>query len=157
LFPVQLQSHHEPQAIKTDAPAEAVWDVMRSYCQVRVLCVCLCVFCGESWSHVFCLQRFPPAITTAAASSSSSGKGKGKNVAPSAHAILARPVTRAVDFTVPAALRGPRKKAARWAPNPEDNWGPKRRAGRVVDVGEGGECEGEEEDEEGQQTKRMKS
>jgi len=106
------------------------------------------------------LQRFPPAITTAAASSSSSssGNGKGKNVAPSAHAILARPVTRAVDFTVPAALRGPRKKAARWAPNPEDNWGPKRRAGRVVDVGEGeGEGEGGEEDEDGQQTKRMKS
>ena len=81
-------------------------------------------------------------------------------MAPSAHAILARPVTRAVDFTVPAALRGPRKKAARWAPNPEDNWGPKRRAGRVVDVGEGDggvEGEGGEEDEEGQQTKRMKS
>ena len=79
-------------------------------------------------------------------------------MAPSAHAILARPVTRAVDFTVPAALRGPRKKAARWAPNPEDNWGPKRRAGRVVDVGEGeGEGEGGEEDEDGQQTKRMKS
>ena len=35
-----------------------------------------------------------------------------------------------VNFEAPAHLQERRKKAARWAPNPEEGWGPKRRAGR---------------------------
>lgn len=35
-----------------------------------------------------------------------------------------------VDFTVPECLLGEKKKALRFPPNPEANWGPKRRAGR---------------------------
>ena len=54
-----------------------------------------------------------------------------------------------VSFAIPPELRGPKKKAARWAPNPEEHWGPKRRAGRAPVAGaEGGEGE-EEGDGEG--------
>ena len=35
-----------------------------------------------------------------------------------------------VDFTIPPSLLGEKKKALRFPPNPEANWGPKRRAGR---------------------------
>jgi tRNA (guanine26-N2/guanine27-N2)-dimethyltransferase len=35
-----------------------------------------------------------------------------------------------VDFTIPECLLGEKKKALRFPPNPEANWGPKRRAGR---------------------------
>ncbi|KAJ1434129.1 hypothetical protein B484DRAFT_417597 [Ochromonadaceae sp. CCMP2298] len=53
-----------------------------------------------------------------------------------------------VDFTPAEALTQPRKKVARFAPNPEANWGPKRRAGRGGgDRGEGEGGEGGDEPE----------
>jgi tRNA (guanine26-N2/guanine27-N2)-dimethyltransferase len=29
------QAHHEPTALKTDAPASILWDIMRSYCKLH--------------------------------------------------------------------------------------------------------------------------
>lgn len=29
------QAHHEPTALKTDAPASVLWDIMRSYCKLH--------------------------------------------------------------------------------------------------------------------------
>jgi len=91
--------HHDPDAVKTDAPNSVLWDVMRAYC-----------------------QKNPPK---------GSCKKRDSKVAA---AILARPCSTVVDFSVPAILQGPKKKVLRFPPNPEANWGPKRRAGRLQEV-----------------------
>jgi tRNA (guanine26-N2/guanine27-N2)-dimethyltransferase len=94
------QFHHEPLAVKTDAPNYVIWDIMRAYCKLN-----------------------PPQRSAL------------KTVSPTALAILAKESKTVVDFTLHDSLKGPRKKAARFAPNPEDNWGPKRRAGRALKEG----------------------
>ena len=56
------------------------------------------------------------------------------------HNSLLPAMTCQVNFEAPAHLQEKRKKAARWAPNPEEGWGPKRRAGRgVVVMDDGGD------------------
>eukprot|EP01041_Mallomonas_annulata_P001576 gene1576-3049_t len=90
------QSHREPNAVKTDAPAEVVWDIMRCWC-----------------------AKYAPEVLT-------------KKYSPSCTAILTKTPKLVADFTIPEILLQPKKKATRFPPNPEINWGPKRRAGRLV-------------------------
>ena len=61
------------------------------------------------------------------------GVSKKKTLSPSSVIILKKTNNNpdlVVDFTIPACLTETKKKALRFPPNPEANWGPKRRAGR---------------------------
>ena len=52
--------------------------------------------------------------------------GKRLSETTAAHAkILAVPPRHRANFATTAAMRAPKTKARRWAPNPEENWGPK--------------------------------
>jgi tRNA (guanine26-N2/guanine27-N2)-dimethyltransferase len=92
------QFHHDPTAVKTNAPASFMFDLMRAWCVLH-----------------------PPE----------GSKHKAQSAA--AAAILSRSMTHEVSFEVPEALKlehNRRKKdaLARFPNNPEDNWGPKKRA-----------------------------
>jgi len=90
--------HHEPHAIKTDAPPKVVWDIMRSYCEAH-----------------------PPTGSSH------------KKCSNSAKAILSKEITTRANFEVTAdMLEKRRKKVARFPPNPEENWGPKRFASSTI-------------------------
>ena len=102
------QFHHDPGAIKTDAPASFIFDMMRAWCKLH-----------------------PPEGS------------KHKKQSSSAAAILAKPLTHTVSFLVSDTLKAEherkRKEAvARFPPNPEDHWGPKRRADGGGSGGVGG-------------------
>jgi tRNA (guanine26-N2/guanine27-N2)-dimethyltransferase len=64
--------------------------------------------------------------------SPSDGVSKKKKLPPSSKVILEKDnnTDLVIDFTIPASLLEDKKKALRFPPNPEANWGPKRRAGR---------------------------
>jgi tRNA (guanine26-N2/guanine27-N2)-dimethyltransferase len=64
--------------------------------------------------------------------SPSDGVSKKKKLQAGTVAILekANSTSIEVDFTIPECLMGEKKRALRFPPNPEANWGPKRRAGR---------------------------
>eukprot|EP00428_Durinskia_dybowskii_P073042 CAMPEP_0170412942 /NCGR_PEP_ID=MMETSP0117_2-20130122/31250_1 /TAXON_ID=400756 /ORGANISM="Durinskia baltica, Strain CSIRO CS-38" /LENGTH=570 /DNA_ID=CAMNT_0010670691 /DNA_START=61 /DNA_END=1773 /DNA_ORIENTATION=- len=57
-----------------------------------------------------------------------------KKLSEAAKRILAKECAVQADFTPAQILLGPKKKVARFPPNPEPNWGPKRRAGRAEKV-----------------------
>jgi len=93
------QFHHDPTAIKTDAPPLFIFDMMRAWC-----------------------REHPPEGS------------KHKKQSQAAVAILAKETTHTVSFRVSEEVKADherRKKLAfaRFPPNPEDFWGPKRRAG----------------------------
>lgn len=89
-------THKEPMAIKTDAPENVVWDIIRCWC----------------------LEHRPE------------GNGKKKLEMNSNRIdILSRPPEFIADFTV-VPSKAERTKALRHPPNPEQHWGPKKRAGR---------------------------
>jgi tRNA (guanine26-N2/guanine27-N2)-dimethyltransferase len=90
------QFHHEPHAIKTDAPQQLVWDIMRSYCKMN-----------------------PPV----------GSKHRTNNAV--SESILGKAISTVIDFTpAPSVLEKRALEVARFPPNPEDNWGPKRKAGK---------------------------
>eukprot|EP01039_Chlorochromonas_danica_P003441 gene3441-3769_t len=86
------QFHHDPYALKTDAPSKVVWDIIRSYAKIH--------------PPVFSAKRGQSAISKY---------------------ILSQEITTKVDFTHSKRVT---KGLARFPPNPEANWGPKRRAGK---------------------------
>ena len=93
------QFHHDPTAIKTNAPPSFMFDVMRTWCKVH-----------------------PPEGS------------KHKKQSTAAAAILTKEMTHQVSLEVSENIKKEyelRKKQpmARFPPNPEDFWGPKRRAG----------------------------
>jgi len=107
------QSHCTGDALKTDAPTTVVWDVMRAW-----------------------VKKHPV---------NQKGKGKNRNkkgdeIATPGDNILAQEPSASIDFTPSkkiaakyAAKRNKRlpngkKRVAKWAANPEKNWGPKRAA-----------------------------
>eukprot|EP00581_Thalassiosira_minuscula_P011742 CAMPEP_0183718872 /NCGR_PEP_ID=MMETSP0737-20130205/12014_1 /TAXON_ID=385413 /ORGANISM="Thalassiosira miniscula, Strain CCMP1093" /LENGTH=723 /DNA_ID=CAMNT_0025948515 /DNA_START=131 /DNA_END=2302 /DNA_ORIENTATION=- len=106
--------HKEPNAIKTNAPNSVVWDIVRAWC-----------------------KEHPPAKRKES-KRHRKGEAQGSNAPATAHdpadiaaRILAKEIqTKGIDFdTIPKELlRGERKKAKRWALNPEANWGPKKAA-----------------------------
>jgi len=90
------QFHHEPSALKTDAPPHVIWDIMRAWCAIS-----------------------PPEGS------------KHKKQLSAGAAILANKSRTEVSFELPEGkVDEPKKKISRFPPNPEENWGPKRRAGR---------------------------
>lgn len=101
--------HKEPQAVKTDAPNHVVFDIVRAWC-----------------------KKHPPSKRK---ESKRHRKGEipGSNAPPNpplietAEKILAKEIQTKVDFTIPKGY-GEKKKARRFAVNPEANWGPKKAA-----------------------------
>jgi tRNA (guanine26-N2/guanine27-N2)-dimethyltransferase len=103
--------HKEPQAVKTDAPNCVVWDIVRAWCKAH-----------------------PPSKRKESLRHKK-GDEPGSNAPPktnqppveTAEKILSKEITTKVDFTIPNGL-GEKKKARRFAVNPEANWGPKKAA-----------------------------
>ena len=101
--------HKEPNAVKTDAPNHVVWDVVRAWC-----------------------KEHPPAKRKAS-KKHRKGEAPGTNAPDKtpqmdvAEKILSNEMRTEIDFAIPEGF-GQRKKATRWALNPEANWGPKKAA-----------------------------
>eukprot|EP00579_Thalassiosira_antarctica_P020898 CAMPEP_0201971314 /NCGR_PEP_ID=MMETSP0904-20121228/36362_1 /ASSEMBLY_ACC=CAM_ASM_000553 /TAXON_ID=420261 /ORGANISM="Thalassiosira antarctica, Strain CCMP982" /LENGTH=722 /DNA_ID=CAMNT_0048520681 /DNA_START=193 /DNA_END=2361 /DNA_ORIENTATION=+ len=102
--------HKEPSAVKTNAPNHVVWDIVRAWCKEN-----------------------PPAKRKES-KRHRKGEDQGSNApvhqpdVDIATMILSKEMRMTkVDFTIPKGL-GERKKAKRWALNPEANWGPKKAA-----------------------------
>eukprot|EP00804_Cyclotella_cryptica_P002064 CCRYP_017835-RB/>CCRYP_017835-RB protein AED:0.01 eAED:0.01 QI:409/1/0.88/1/0.37/0.33/9/7259/738 len=101
--------HKEPQAVKTDAPNHVVWDVVRAWCK----------------DH--------PPNKRKESKRHKKGDEPGSNAPPNqpqfdiATKILAKEMKTAVDFTIPKGF-GEKRKARRYAVNPEAHWGPKKAA-----------------------------
>ncbi|KAL7518866.1 hypothetical protein ACHAWX_003671 [Stephanocyclus meneghinianus] len=101
--------HKEPQAVKTDAPNHVVWDVVRAWC-----------------------KDHPPNIRKES-KRHKKGEEPGSNAPPNqphldiATKILSNEMKTEVDFTIPKGF-GVKRKARRYAGNPEAHWGPKKAA-----------------------------
>ena len=101
--------HKDPGAVKTDAPNHVVWDVIRGWCKEN------------------------PPKPKKVNKRHRKGEDPGSNAPPKhphadvASLILNKEIKTKIDFTVPKSV-ATRKKAVRYALNPEANWGPKKAA-----------------------------
>lgn len=102
--------HKDPHAIKTDAPNHVVWDIVRAWCNEH------------------------PPHKKKESKKHRVGEEQGSNAPSMQHdkvdiatKILSNDMrTEKIDFTIPKSLKvEQKKKAKRWAVNPEANWGPK--------------------------------
>jgi tRNA (guanine26-N2/guanine27-N2)-dimethyltransferase len=106
------QSHCNPDAVKTDAPQEVLWDVLR------------------------CWVKKNPINAKRKKGQGKKGKdGVDASGMTIGNRILSKEPKLEADFTVPSELR--RKKVARagiarYPHNPEENWGPKALATNVT-------------------------
>lgn len=102
--------HKEPQAIKTDAPNQVVWDIMRAWC-----------------------QKHPPSNKKKKKKKNNNNNDNNTTTTATtrqeeesaAEKILKVEPSIQVDFTV---RQQPTSSVARFPMNPEKNWGPKPRA-----------------------------
>jgi tRNA (guanine26-N2/guanine27-N2)-dimethyltransferase len=126
------QFHHDPNALKTDAPTSFIWDVIRTMYKTA----------GQ---HPIEMHEDPKEDTEGAsdepveksdvggASTATKSGGvskKRKGLSSTAFNILRQGISHPVDLTV-KEVRQRDRSVARFAPNPEENWGPKRRAGKM--------------------------
>lgn len=101
--------HKEPNAVKTNAPNHVVWDIVRAYCKEN------------------------PPKPKKVSKRHRVGEDQGSNAPPKhphsdvASLILSKDIKTKIDFTIPESFSS-RKKAVRYALNPEANWGPKKAA-----------------------------
>jgi len=102
--------HKEPQAIKTDAPNHVVWDVVRAYCK-------------EHPPH-----KKKESKKHRVGEEQGSQSSNHQSYVDIASKILSKEMSTEIDFTIPKGFEKDRKKAKRWAHNPEPNWGPKAAA-----------------------------
>lgn len=122
------QFHHDPTAIKTNAPPSFVWDVMRAWCKLR-----------------------PPEGSKHKKQSAAAASILAR---PSTHAV-SFDVSEALQA---AHDKRKRDAVARFPPNPEEFWGPKRRAGggggddeERAEAAAGGAAEAEAEEDGGKE------
>ena len=94
--------HKEPNAIKTNAPPDVVWDIMRAWCDDNPI--------AKKW-------------ITGVNENSATAKIMSRGLV----RLIGNNDSNKVDFTVKKTE--PRKKAQRFPMNPTANWGPKPRAG----------------------------
>ncbi len=96
--------HHEPNCIKTNAPQQFIWDFMREYSKMK-----------------------PPHYLGSSAEHPNSNTSR---------LILANPSVYTIDLKYDNTMDKVRKdkKTARFLPNPESNWGPKRKAGKSKSI-----------------------
>jgi len=101
--------HKDPGAVKTDAPNHVVWDVVRGWCKEN------------------------PPKQRKVNKRHRKGEEQGSNAPPKhphsdvASLILNKEIKTKIDFAIPESVAS-RKKAVRYALNPEANWGPKKAA-----------------------------
>ena len=96
--------HKEPNAIKTDAPPEVIWDIMREWCKKHPVAKKWTSGANENSAVAKILRRGMVVLT-----------GEERHGEPNT-----------VDFTIKE--KEVRKKAQRFPMNPHANWGPKPRA-----------------------------
>ena len=98
--------HHEPGALKTDAPPSVVWDILRAWCMLH-----------------------PPGGSKHKSASLASKKIL-KN--PPSITVDWTPVKQAKRIKYVHHEDGTKEKAIMFPGNPDDNWGPKRKHGTVA-------------------------
>lgn len=119
------QSHTDPQAIKTDAPAELVWDILR-------------VWAKKAGSPILKMLAKEDSEKVNGESEVNGEKGEKRKRRSTGERILAKEVTMVkpeeVDFTKKKdqyVRKGTGEKVApRFPQNPQPYWGPKARAGK---------------------------
>jgi len=116
--------HKEPNAIKTTAPPDVIWDIMRHWCKLNP--VKSKWLEGDKSVVAKILNRGMVELTEKDTTSETTTKNGDEM---NSH-------KKSVDFTV--YKKETRKKAQRYPMNPQKNWGPKPRAGskRKVEQGE---------------------
>ena len=102
--------HKEPHAVKTDAPNYVVWDIVRAWCK-------------EHPPH-----KKKESKKHRRGEEHSVNHSSDRTTVDIATKILSNDIRTKVDFTIPKGFESDRKKAKRWALNPEANWGPKKAA-----------------------------
>lgn len=147
------QFHHDSTAVKTDAPNAFIWDIMRKF--VREFDVNNKALVGAQGAETITAVAADDAMEVEAAEEQAdvndqqaeetkeengntkkqrkdgkSGKPRRPKISAFAQAILSKPMTHNIDFTL--RPRNIDRSIARFPPNPEENWGPKRRAGRAA-------------------------
>lgn len=111
--------HKEPTAVKTDAPNHVVWDIIRAWCKDHPP-----TQKKESRRH---RKGESPGSSEKSLDKESTEELGGNSRADVATKILSKEIGTKVDFTIPPGF-GQKKKARRYAQNPEANWGPKKAA-----------------------------
>ncbi|KAL7470785.1 hypothetical protein ACHAXS_011067 [Conticribra weissflogii] len=111
--------HKEPQAVKTDAPNHVVWDIVRAWCKEHPPSPK-----KESKRH---RKGEAPGSSGKRGQIEDEDEEEKDSKADVATKILSREIETKVDFTIPEGF-GQKKKARRFAVNPEANWGPKKAA-----------------------------
>lgn len=104
--------HKEPLAIKTDAPNHVVWDIVRAWCK----------------EHPPQKKKESKKHRMGQEQGSSGNLQLDRMHVDIASKILSNAMRTEVDFTIPDDFGADRKKAKRWAMNPEAHWGPKKAA-----------------------------
>jgi len=109
------QVHCDSNGLKTDAPPEVVWDVMRAW-----------------------LRKIEPGLDPSKRSKKAAKKISDKSPTSREKArvsILTKEPSISINFSIPGSLLSKLKKRkenmdriSRWTPNPQPNWGPKARA-----------------------------
>lgn len=110
--------HKEPNAIKTTAPPDVVWDIMRGWCKEHPVSKKWTEGDNENSTTAKILNRGMVVLT------GKSNDGK----------------TKTLDFTI---KKENKKRAQRYPMNPEANWGPKPRAGSKRSIKSNGDSTGE--------------
>lgn len=109
------QFHHEPMAIKTNAPNQVVWDIMRSYCKAhpsdpkkpKKAKPVSDKMDASDMGHVKALEKCAKTHVY---------KNQQDEIA---QKMLENPiVTKDISFEIPEVLRMPKKRVARFPPNP---------------------------------------
>lgn len=131
--------HKEPGAVKTNAPNKVVWDVVRAWC-----------------------KEHPPQPKKVS-KRHQKGEELGSSAPPKhphsdvASLILNKEIKTVIDFTIPESFAR-RKKAVRYALNPEANWGPKKAASGLGNPNKNKrKIEGDKETAEQQQKKKSET
>ena len=116
--------HKEPEAIKTDAPNDILWDIFRFWhkrCQANDG--------GGSSTKSKEMKKKRKAKEALSPSNMDDDSEDEQHFHPSARdKILSMEPKFIADFTLPDIMKQPKRRVPRFPTNPEPNWGPKPRA-----------------------------
>jgi len=145
------QFHKEPLAVKTDAPPHVIWDIMREYCRLhppQEQNPASQPSAERKKRKAAGMGKAAPDVHAAVGGdgdkvgaarphqSVSKAELRAQRVPDASVRILSNPSVTKVDFTIHPTLRnglhaaadGNKKRIARFPPNPEANWGPRKKS-----------------------------
>lgn len=126
--------HKEPQAVKTDAPNHGGSSLLHLDCSPMLLLTSsmrIVPYLSVVWDIIRAWCKHHPPNKRKESKRHKKGEEPGSNAPPNqphsdtAEKILSKEIKTKVDFTIPKGF-GERKKARRFALNPEAHWGPKK-------------------------------